>query len=137
ELRPEALEQDGLVTALRRLVAPMVSRHGLEAALDLGPEPAASLEVKEALFRIAQEALHNVARHAGASHVTVLLATEADTVMLQVADDGVGFDAGAEFSGHLGQKTMRERAELVGGTLVVTSRPGSGTSVLARIPAGH
>jgi signal transduction histidine kinase len=136
ELRPEALEQDGLVAALRRLVAPMASRHGLRVRLDLGPEPAASLEAKEALFRIAQEALHNVARHARAGQVRLLLSAEDDAVVLRVADDGVGFDAGADFAGHLGQKTMRERAELAGGTLVVSSAPDAGTEVMARVPAG-
>jgi len=133
ELRPEALEQDGLVAALRRLVAPMTTRHGLRVALELGGEPAASLEVKEALFRIAQEALHNVARHARASQVRVLLAAQDDVLVLQVKDDGVGFDVEAQFAGHLGQKTMRERAALVGGTLEVTSVPGEGTGVLARV----
>jgi len=135
ELRPETLEQDGLVASLRGLAAPMASRHGLRVALDLGQEPAASLEVKEALFRIAQEALHNVARHARAAEVRLALATETEeAVVLRVEDDGVGFDAEAEFAGHLGQKTMRERAELVGGTLVVASAPGRGTAVTARVP---
>jgi signal transduction histidine kinase len=136
ELRPEALEQDGLVASLRRLGAPMASRHGLRVKLELGPEPSASLEAKEALFRIAQEALHNVARHARAGEVTLALAAEAGTLALRVADDGVGFDVGAEFAGHLGQKTMRERAELVGGTLEVSSAPGRGTEVRARVPNG-
>jgi len=136
ELRPEALAKDGLVAALRRLVAPMVSRHGIRAVLDLGREPEASLEVKEALFRIAQEALHNVARHARASQVRVLLAVDDGAVVLQVADDGAGFDVEAKFTGHIGQRTMRERAELLGGSVEVTSVPGGGTGVLARVPAG-
>jgi len=136
ELRPEALEQDGLTMSLRRLVAPMASRHGVEVALELGEEPTAELEAKEALLRIAQEALQNVARHAGAAHVRVGLAAAAGMVALEVADDGVGFDAEAIYAGHLGQKTMRERAELVGGTLEVSSAPGAGTRVLARVPAG-
>jgi signal transduction histidine kinase/GAF domain-containing protein len=137
ELRPEALAQDGLVASLRRLVAPMTSRHGLRVTLHVGPEPPASLEVKEALFRIAQEALHNVARHARASQVRLELAAEDAHLLLQVADDGVGFDVGADFAGHMGQKSMRERAELVGGSLEVTSEPGGGTGVLARVPSGR
>jgi signal transduction histidine kinase/GAF domain-containing protein len=137
ELRPEALAQDGLVAALRRLVAPMASRHSLKVVLELGSEPAVSLEAKEALFRIAQEALHNVARHARASQVRVLLAADEEAVVLEVADDGVGFDVEAEFAGHLGQKTMRERAELAGGTLEVSSAAGGGTRVRARVPAGR
>jgi signal transduction histidine kinase len=115
----------------------MTSRHGLRVTLDTGAEPAVPLEVKEALFRIAQEALHNVARHARAGDVTLALAVEHEMLVLRVADDGVGFDAGAEFAGHLGQKTMRERAELVGGTLEVRSVRGSGTVVLARVPTGR
>ena len=135
ELRPEVLEQDGLVASLRRLVAPMTSRYGIEVALELDQEPSAAVEVKEALFRIAQEALQNVARHAAAAHVRVALSSAPGRVALEVEDDGVGFDAGAEYTGHLGQKTMRERAELVGGTLDVRSVPGTGTRVLARVPA--
>jgi signal transduction histidine kinase len=135
ELRPEVLEQDGLVASLRRLVAPMTSRYGIDVALELDQEPSAAVEVKEALFRIAQEALQNVARHAAAAHVRVALSSAPGRVALEVEDDGVGFDVGAEYTGHLGQKTMRERAELVGGTLDVRSVRGAGTRVLARVPA--
>ncbi|HSR26076.1 MAG TPA: ATP-binding protein [Candidatus Eisenbacteria bacterium] len=135
ELRPDALEHDGLVTSLRRLVAPMASRHGLRVALELGDEPSASLEAKEALLRIAQEALQNVARHAGAGTVSVRLRRD-DALTLEVADDGSGFDVAGEHAGHLGQTTMRERAELVGGALEVISAPGRGTRVVARVPAG-
>jgi signal transduction histidine kinase/GAF domain-containing protein len=137
ELRPEALAQDGLVASLRRLVAPMTSRHGLRLTLDVGPEPPASLEVKEAVFRVAQEALHNVARHARASHVQLLLGAEDGHLLLEVSDDGVGFDVDADFAGHVGQKSMHERADLVGGTLEVTSAPGAGTCVRLRVPSGR
>jgi signal transduction histidine kinase/GAF domain-containing protein len=137
ELRPEALEHHGLVTSLRRLVAPMASRHGVRVELALGDEPEASLEAKEALLRIAQEALHNVARHAGAARVSVRLGEDgAGALTLEVTDNGIGFDVAAVPAGHLGQRTMRERAELVGGTLKVVSSPGRGTRVMARVPAG-
>jgi signal transduction histidine kinase/GAF domain-containing protein len=135
ELRPEVLQEQGLVAAIRRLVAPVTARYGLDVQLDLGAEPEAPIQVKEALFRVAQEALHNVTRHAHARQVRVTLATDGATLRLEVSDDGIGFDPAAVYSGHLGQKTMRERADMVGGTLNVESAPDRGTRVTARVPS--
>ena len=134
ELRPEVLHEQGLVAAIGRLVAPITARYGIEVRLDLGSEPEAPIQVKEALFRITQEALHNVTRHAHARGVEVALAAAGGALTLTVSDDGVGFDPDIEYTGHLGQKTMRERADLAGGVLEVDSAPGHGTRVIARLP---
>ncbi|MBO0687124.1 MAG: ATP-binding protein, partial [Candidatus Dormibacteraeota bacterium] len=94
-----------------------------------------SAEVQEAVYRIAQEALANVIRHARASSVSVDLgAGEDGRLVLEVADDGVGFDGCLEQPGHLGQRSMAERATALGGRLEVASRAGGGTTVRAEIP---
>jgi PAS domain S-box-containing protein len=134
ELRPDALEQEGLVSALSRLAASLHSRYGLEVEMDLGPEPLLSLEVKEALYRVAQEALNNVVKHARASRVIVRLAAEGPGIALSLEDDGIGFQPQAEYPGHIGLHTMRERIEAVGGTLTIESAPGQGTRLYVALP---
>jgi signal transduction histidine kinase len=91
--------------------------------------------VEEALYRIAQEALHNVVKHAGAREARVDIAREPDGVRVRVDDDGHGFDPAAVPDGHLGLAGMRARAERLGGHFAVTSAPGQGTVVEAVIPA--
>ncbi|MEA2596546.1 MAG: hypothetical protein QOF01_3015 [Thermomicrobiales bacterium] len=138
ELRPEALEQEGLVAALDKQAAALRSRHGLAVEADLGPEPAVALPVKAALYRVGQEALRNAARHARAQHLRVRLAATPAAVVLEVQDDGIGFDGRGTYPGHLGLHSMRERMERLGGRLEVESAPGRGTRVRAevRLPAG-
>jgi signal transduction histidine kinase len=85
--------------------------------------------VRVALYRVAQEALHNVAKHAGASRCDVYLRRRATEVELRIVDDGVGFDPHAVTAEHLGLRIMRERVEAVGATLSVESRPQGGTAV--------
>ncbi|MES4902606.1 MULTISPECIES: GAF domain-containing sensor histidine kinase [unclassified Streptomyces] len=135
-LRPEALEAEGLVAALTRHVTALRDRYGIAAEATLGAEPETTPEAKHALFRIAQESLHNVAKHSGARHVRLHLLSGPGTVTLTVADDGVGFDSRRSFPGHLGLLSMRERAREVGGTLNVDSRPGQGSRIRATVPAG-
>lgn len=84
--------------------------------------------------RIAQEALHNIVKHARASTVVLQLVTQENEIMLEVRDNGRGFDPAGPFPGHLGLRSMRERAERVGGTLSIESVPGQGTYVRARVP---
>ena len=134
ELRPEALADEGLVPALEQQVTALGARHGLDASAELVAEPDVPFAVKEALFRIAQEATHNVVKHARAAAVGVVLDTDEGVVVLRVADDGVGFDPAGHFPGHLGLQSMRERAQAVGGDLEVTSRPGAGTRIEVRVP---
>jgi len=133
ELRPESLETEGLVTALNQQAAALEARHELPVHTTLGEEPDLPLETKEALYRIAQEALHNTVKHAHASRADLKLESEVGGIALEVSDDGVGFDPEGSFSGHLGLKSMRERATRLGGTLWVESAPGEGTTIRVRI----
>jgi signal transduction histidine kinase len=134
ELRPESLEKEGLVAAFEKQAAALRARYEIEVDLDLCNEPDASLEIKEILYRIAQEALHNTVRHARASSVQIRMRCSPEQVTLDVSDDGIGFDSKKDFPGHLGLHSMRERAERLGGTLTVESAPGKGTNVRAWLP---
>jgi signal transduction histidine kinase len=134
ELRPESLEIEGLVAAIDKHVAATRSRYGIEVDARLAGEPDVSLPVKEVYYRIAQEALHNVVKHAGATHVDLSL-SNGDGVVLEIKDNGVGFDAGQSFPGHLGLVSMAERASSVGADFAVTSARGSGTIVRLSLPA--
>ncbi|HET8627773.1 MAG TPA: histidine kinase, partial [Thermomicrobiales bacterium] len=107
ELRPGALAEEGLVAALRKQAAALAAREGLAVAVE-APEGRVPLDpaVEEHLYRIAQEALHNAVKHAGASRAVVRLATGDGALTLEVADDGRGFDPAAPRPGHLGLGTM-------------------------------
>jgi signal transduction histidine kinase len=136
DLRPAALDELGLMSALREYVARYQEEHGLEVALAL-PEGDERLPapVETALFRIAQEALNNVAKHAQARRVEVAMTHDRGGVTLHIADDGRGFDPQAPQPGtHLGLWSMRERVEQLGGRFEVESAPGAGTTVRAIIP---
>jgi PAS domain S-box-containing protein len=134
ELRPESLEKEGLVGALAKQTAALRARYGITVDEFISAEPEASLAVKEALFRIAQEALNNTAKHARASHVELHLNLVGETLVAEVRDDGAGFEPDAQFPGHLGLQSMRERAFRLGGRVEITSSTGQGTTVRAVIP---
>jgi signal transduction histidine kinase len=134
ELRPESLEREGIVTALNRQARALRARHSLRVEVTTCPEPDASLDVKEAIYRIAQEALHNVVKHARASSVTLQLASDEAGLTLTIHDDGIGFDTGGSFPGHLGLRSMRERATRLGGTIEISSTSSRGTKLVAVIP---
>jgi PAS domain S-box-containing protein len=134
EMRPDSLENEGLVVALERQADTLKARHLLEVETDLCKEPPLPFEVKEALYRITSEALNNVVRHARASRVLIQLGSCTETITLQVRDDGVGFDPQDRFLGHLGLHSMRERAVQLGGDLEIESSPGRGTCITVRIP---
>ena len=140
-LRPNILDQLGLFPALRATCREFSARTGVPATLagiPLGvPLPP---ETELALFRILQEALKNVERHARARHVTVALRQSERCVQLVISDDGIGFDAEHHAArrkrkGVLGLVGMRERAAYVGGTLVIKSGPRAGTEIEVRIPS--
>ena len=133
ELRPESLERDGLIAALNRGVAAVQARYRIPIRATLGPEPKIPIATKEVLYRVAQEALQNSAKHAGARGLIILLDTGPDDVSLRVGDDGHGFDAQASFPGHLGLRSMQERVASVGGVLDIRSNR-HGTEVSVRIP---
>jgi signal transduction histidine kinase len=135
-LRPASLDHLGLVAALRQYQEMLQDQHGLQIELDAeffeGRLPS---DVETALYRIVQEALTNVIRHAQATQVEVLLEQRSDQLKLIVEDNGVGFDpAVAMQSGRLGLFGMRERAEMLGGILTVQSAVGTGTTVLLEVP---
>jgi len=141
ELRPSALDHLGLAPALERFAREYATRHRLELdfqAIGLD-EVRLPPRVETTLYRVAQEALTNVARHARARRVAVLLERRRDRVVVIVEDDGQGFDparvegeGGAEQS--LGIFGMRERAALVGGTLAIESQAGAGSTVFVEVP---
>jgi signal transduction histidine kinase len=137
ELRPGNLEKDGLIHALKTHSSALQARIGLPIVVH-GTELAdrLPLPVEEVLYRIAQEALHNIVKHAAARHVRLELVEEPSLVRLRVVDDGRGFDPDARLvrARRLGLTSMQERAASLGGTLTVTSAPGAGTTVELRFP---
>ncbi|HKZ85583.1 MAG TPA: GAF domain-containing protein [Anaerolineae bacterium] len=137
ELRPESLEMEGLVAALTKQTASLHARYHIEVQTAFGDEPRLPLPAKETLYRIAQEALNNIVKHARASRVDVRLELADGSVRLEIGDNGVGFDPKGEFPGHLGLRSMRERAEKAGGTLAVESAPGQGARIRVRIPVNR
>jgi signal transduction histidine kinase len=130
ELRPPVLEEEGLVGALQARLQAVEGRVGLKTEFETAVEGQLLPEVEEGLYRIAQEALNNVLKHANAASITVRLRHDQGSVALEITDDGTGFDPRAvrEHSG-LGLSAMEERAAEMGGKLVVTSSPGEGTRV--------
>jgi signal transduction histidine kinase len=132
ELRPESLATEGLVAAIEKQVAATQARFGIEVESDLCSEPDISIDKKEAYYRIAQEALHNVVKHAKAQHAWVSLAQADGALTLEVRDDGVGFDPETDYAGHLGLKSMRERAGTIGASVTFESAPGAGSRVRLR-----
>jgi signal transduction histidine kinase len=135
ELRPESLETEGLVAALSKQAAAVQARHEVLVETELCEEPGLSLKVKQELYRVAQEALHNTIKHANASRVKVRLGRTEETIILDIRDDGVGFDSTSSFPGHLGLLSMQERLKHLGGALTIVSAPGQGTTIQALLPA--
>jgi signal transduction histidine kinase len=134
ELRPESLEQEGLVAAIDRHASALRTAHALQVVTRLGFEPDLPLVAKEAVYRIVQEALHNTVRHARAHTVQLTLDRSEGGVCVRISDDGVGFDPELLYPGHLGLTSMRERARGVGGDLSIASIPGHGTQIDLRVP---
>ena len=134
ELRPKALDDFGLVPALERLAETWSDQTGIEVdfVARLGEEQLSS-EIVTALYRIVQEALTNVVKHARARHVSVLLTSKNGAVVAVIEDDGRGFDPTAASDG-FGIQGMRERVELVNGRLRIESGPESGTTLVVEVP---
>lgn len=138
ELRPPALDAHGVGPAVDSYLSHTVSSEGIEYRLrdEIREQPPPDL--RTILYRVAQEAISNVRRHAQASRIDVLLENRDGGWMVRVEDDGVGFEAtgvSLERPGHLGLIGMRERVETSGGRIEIVSRPGSGTSVEFWLPA--
>jgi PAS domain S-box-containing protein len=134
ELRPGNLENDGLLPALRTHTAALQGRIGLPVVVTSELSERLPLEVEEVLYRIAQEALHNVVKHAAARQVEVAIDRRGSDVVLRIRDDGKGFDAAAVPDGHLGLTGMRARADKIGSSYTVSSRPGEGTTIEVIVP---
>jgi PAS domain S-box-containing protein len=134
ELRPSSLESDGLVQALRTHATAVQRRTGLVIVVDAEPIERMPLPAEEALYRIGQEALHNVVKHANAANATIKIWREGKEVHLSVTDDGEGFEAHDVPRGQFGLIGMRQRVDLVGGELRIESEAGSGTTISASVP---
>jgi PAS domain S-box-containing protein len=140
DLRPPLLDSAGLEPALRQQLAKLAERTGCKTEVTWLLDERLDADLETVAFRVVQEALANVARHADATTVRVQAERDGSDVVLQVADDGVGFDPPAAreraaATGHLGLRSMAERIQTAGGSLEITSEPGGGTRVVLRLPA--
>jgi signal transduction histidine kinase len=135
ELRPAALAEAALGDLLRQLAEAVTGRTGLPVTVEVEGQFTLPSDVQVALYRIAQEALNNVVKHAFATRVSVTLrftlgpATEPRRIEMRVSDDGRGFDPGSVPANRLGLGIIRERAQAVGATETIDSQPGRGTAV--------
>ncbi|MER6424771.1 GAF domain-containing sensor histidine kinase [Streptomyces sp. NPDC001137] len=138
ELRPAALDEDGLVATLRTQIQVLDRAHTARVTFDTCGVRALPAAQEEAVLRVAQEALHNALRHSGARQVDVTLARRDGGTVLRVTDDGSGFDPKSirRAGRHLGLVSMRDRASGVGGVLTVESAPGKGTTIEMEVPGG-
>jgi signal transduction histidine kinase len=143
DLRPTVLDDLGLIPALHSFLKNFTTRTGVRASLATFTMKIEELDAarRTALFRVAQEALTNVARHAHASRVEVSIQKLPDCVCMKIKDDGKSFDVDRTLRSNGGKRLgllgMRERLEMIGGKFVVESAPGKGTTILAQIPLGR
>jgi signal transduction histidine kinase len=134
ELRPSALDDFGLAPALQRLAETFSDRSGIEAIVETSLDGRLPSEIETTLYRVVQEALTNVVKHADATRVSIVVASQGSSAAVTIDDDGVGFDEATIRGDALGLLGMRERLALVGGTLAVESSPEAGTTLAARVP---
>ena len=135
KLHPSILEDLGLAAALRELCEEFSARETIPVACDHEAlQQALPVDIASCLYRVAQEALHNIQKHARATHIWLSVIDDPETVRLCVQDDGVGFDAVAGSSGGLGIISMKERVRLVQGAFSIQSQPGKGTTLSVSIP---
>ncbi|MEV0780268.1 GAF domain-containing sensor histidine kinase [Streptomyces sp. NPDC050433] len=138
ELRPAALEEDGLVHTLRTHIQVLDRAHSAQVTFDSCGVRALPASQEEAMLRVAQEALHNALRHSGANRVDVTVAPRGQGAVLSVTDNGKGFEPRTvrRAGRHLGLVSMRDRSSGVGGRLTVQSAPGQGTTIEMEVPGG-
>ena len=135
ELRPKALDDFGLVPALRRLAESFSDQTRIAVDVEaLLPEERLAPEIETAVYRIVQEALTNVVKHARARNVSILLSRKNGSVSVMIEDDGQGFDPARARADGLGLLGMRERAALLDGTLSIESSSGAGTTLVLDVP---
>jgi signal transduction histidine kinase len=133
ELRPQPVDGQDFSETLKEYVVDWSHRSGIELNIDIEGNDELSLETREALFRIFQEALANIARHSSARHADVSLEYETDVVKMIIRDDGHGFDKSVQHGG-IGLYSMQERAEVLGGSFTVESQPEQGTKIVVTLP---
>ncbi len=134
ELRPKALDDFGLTAALERLVETWAEQTGIRVQLQANVPGRLPSEIETALYRIVQEALTNIVKHARASRVSIVLSERERAVTVVIEDDGIGFAPRSAREDGLGLVGMRERVALVGGRLEIESREGAGTTLLVEVP---
>lgn len=135
ELRPSVFEQEGLIAAIQTRLDAVEGRVGLETNFVVEGEISLTAQVEEGLYRITQEALNNVLKHAEAKTVTVTLSQNEEELLLETVDDGIGFEPGkASEAGGMGIRGMQERAQELGAKLEIISQAGSGTKIIVRRP---
>ncbi len=134
ELRPESLESEGLIAAIGKQASSLHARHQITVNASYCDEPVIPFPIKEAVYRIIQEGLQNVVKHAHATTVDLQLECDDETVRFDIRDDGVGFDAMTDHPGHVGLHSMRERAARLGGAVFIESAPRAGSRVHGYIP---
>jgi signal transduction histidine kinase len=132
ELRPLALTESNLSDLLHQLVNAFTGRTNIPVAITVTGKDNLVSEVQVAVYRICQEALNNIAKHAAASRVRIKLKYAADRVELRIHDNGRGFDSNLGLPGHYGLSMMNERAGAVGAKLEINSEPGKGTEIILR-----
>jgi signal transduction histidine kinase len=136
EIYPPDLHTGGLAAAVQDLVSPLAGA-GVHVDVDVSGDEDASESAVALVWRLAQESVRNVSRHARARRMSLTVRREADTLVLEVVDDGVGFDPGATpGDGHLGLRAAESLVREHGGTMEVESAPGSGTIVRMEVQAG-
>jgi NarL family two-component system sensor histidine kinase LiaS len=133
EIYPIALQEKGLPTTLREYIFEWENRNDTTVQLVTRNERRLPIDVEQAIYRVSQEALANIARHSHARRVDISLVYNGDSVQLSLADDGCGFDASAKSQG-MGLRSIRERVSSIHGTVQVQSAPGHGTRVLVQVP---
>ena len=129
EMRPESLQRADLKSLLTQLADAFIGRVRVPVSLDIQGDCELTHEVKLVFYRVAQEALNNIAKHAGARQVDLHLECQPSQLSLLIKDDGLGFDPGSITPDHLGIAIMRERANSIGATLKIESQVGQGTTV--------
>jgi signal transduction histidine kinase len=133
EMQPVDLEKEGLISVLNHRLAAVEGRADIKARLLADENIPLSKDKEIALYYIAQEALNNILKHAHAKTVSMILKKTRKKIILEILDDGIGFDLKKADSGGLGLKNMRERVSKIGGILKIASKPGKGTKISVHI----
>jgi signal transduction histidine kinase len=135
QLKPEQIEKNGLLGMLNIQIAALRSRHQLVVSLrGDSTEPPFRIDIKEAVYRVISEALHNIVKHARATEVVIETRDATNSYMITIRDNGIGFDPRNVSPLSFGLRTMRERVESLNGAFEIKSTPGSGTLISIQVP---